>query len=685
LYIKKHIDFFGKVLNLEIGKTARNTASSVLLDIDGTTVLVTIVYGSVCNNEFFPLKIDYSERFYSSGKIPCNYYRREGKPSEREILIARLIDRSIRPMFPKNLNIEIQISVTVLSINFNINPDIIAINGVSIALMLSELPFEIIACIRVCYRNGLFIINPLSEDMVDIEFEMIISGNNNKISMIEGSFKEISCDIIDNCFNFSLKNLSNLINLITNLNINNITKNNKFYKNNDDLILDNKIIEDKLSLFYEHNEINFKSIKLYKEELCNQIVLQNNFVLKKDAENLIFNIEKKILRDRILKFKFRIDNRSINDIRLINIENKILKNVHSSSLFTRGGTQSLAIVTLGTYKDAQNIDCVFFSNYKNNFILHYNFLPYAVNEIGNLNIVKRREIGHGNLAKNAIISVLPSYNDFPYTIRIVSEILESNGSSSMATICSSSLALMECGVPIKKHVAGVAMGLIKNKNTYDYVILTDISEEEDFIGDMDFKIAGTIDGITAIQMDLKIDGIELEIIRNVISDGFLAVKKIISIMNQSISRPSKNLPLKAPKIKILKIDKDKIKDIVGKNGIIIKELIEKYNCDININNEGIIKISSLSYSNIVLAVNEIKILIKDFKLGMILKGKIVKMVQFGCFVNLSNKIDGFLHISKINNFKIKNPIYKFEEGSIINVIIDKIDLNNKIGLSIIDE
>lgn len=686
MYIKTEFKICNSVLNVEIGKIARNTASSVLLDMDGTTLLVTVVYTAADESDFLPLKVDYFERFYASGKIPFNYFKREGKPSEREILIARLIDRSIRSVFPKGFGYEVQVTVTVLSINPEINPDIIAINGASIALSLSGLPFYPIAAIRVGLCDDSIIINPKSSEMKKSSVELVIAGTENEILMIEGSFNEINDKILSDCIKNGSNEFASIIKFIkeiqTKLKKTDIVKidndDEDFYK-----VLINKY-ENIFNDLYLNNEYNKDVIFSFKNNLITELSNNESIAIKKNKiTNIINSLEKKTIRNRILTYGKRLDNRLLNEIRYIDLEINFLKSIHGSAIFTRGETQSIASITLGTHKDAQLIDCPFFSCYKNNFILHYNFPPYAVNEIGNINIIKRREIGHGNLAKNALNYIIPAYDEFPYVIRIVSEITESNGSSSMATVCSSSLALMDAGIPIKQHVAGIAMGLIKDQDRY--VILTDISSDEDFFGDMDFKLAGTVNGITALQMDLKISGINLETIKNIIKEAQIGVNKIINLMTNVIDKPKEKLSEFAPKIKILHINKNKIKDIIGKNGSIIKDLIEKYECEINISNDGIIRVSANLQENIEAVVSDIKNLIKEVKIGTVFKGKVMRLVQFGAFVNIIHKTDGLLHISKINKHKTNNPDWEIKEGDLLDVIISSIDTDGKISLNIFDQ
>ncbi|HIH2763207.1 MAG TPA: polyribonucleotide nucleotidyltransferase [Candidatus Azoamicus sp.] len=683
MYINKEIKIFDKILKIKSGWFAKNAESSILAEVDGTVLLVTVVYSFCTSLDFLPLKVEYFERFYAGGRIPFNYLKREGKPSEREILIARLIDRSVRPMFSKDLNIDIQITVTVISVNHNVNPDIVALNAVSIALYLSDLPFNPILSFRVLYKNGLMSFNTLSDEIKDCDLDMVISGSNDKICMIEGFFNEIESSVLLSCLKESYFYINKFLPLFFSL---------KKYKRTCNLFSNNKIsilfsllvskYYDVLFNLYIVNEYDDLIILQFKKKIyfifsayLNTEYYKSNFLFILD---LFF---KYVFRKKILFTKVRLDFRQSHDIRNIYIESTFLNRIHGSSIFSRGGTQSFVSVTLGSYKDAQLVDCVFFSHYKNNFILHYNFPPYAVNEIGNFSSVKRREIGHGNLAKKSLVPVLPKFDDFPYVIRLVSEILGSNGSSSMATVCGASLALMNAGVPIKNHVAGIAMGLIKEQN--DYVILSDISGSEDFIGDMDFKITSTKIGLTSVQMDLKIDGIDINVISEILSQAKRGLDFILNTMYKHISEPSKNLSSSLPKVKNFKVDKSKIGIIIGKSGSVIKTLIEKYKCDIDISDDGMVRLSSDSIENINLLFEEINSLIFEFKVGMTFDAKVNKITQFGAFINLLYKKSGLLHISKINKYRLSNPSFILEEESKIKVKILSVDLDGKINLDLL--
>ncbi len=644
MYKNEKIKILNKYVYIETGKIAKNTLSSIFIEENGTALLVTIVQKENCEGIFFPLKVDYFERYYASGKIPGGYSKREGRASDREVLISRLIDRSIRPMFPKDFQNEVHITVTVLSINKEVNPDILAIIGTSIALSISGLPFEPIAAIRIGYNNK-FLIHPETSELNGSKLDLVVSGTKTKIVMIEANCKEISESLFFSALHECKTVFDEIINQINEFKNGIDIKKVEYesYLNTECLVN----IEDlqKIKEIYTLNDE--KEIK-EKFEILKATVLgkQNNeSINRKKISSYVQNIGKNELRNKILKSKKRLDNRNFEDIRNISIDINFLKNTHGSALFTRGETQAIVSTTLGIQKDAQSVDCVFYENQLFDFMLHYNFPSYAVNEIGGNNTIKRREIGHGNLAKKALENVIPDKETFPYVIRLVSEITESNGSSSMATICGGSLSLMATGVPIKQHVAGIAMGIILEEN--DIAILTDISGSEDDIGDMDFKISGTKDGITALQMDMKIPGIDLEIIEKIVKQAKDGIKQILQIMNSKINKPLDRLSTSVPKIRKIKIDKEQIKNIIGKNGVIIKSLVERYDCKIDINEEGIVLISSKYEDNINNVIEEIDYITKEIEIGAIFKGKVIKLTQFGAFVNIKDKKDGLLHITKI--------------------------------------
>ncbi len=683
------------LIKLETGFIARQSTSSIIASMDDTVVIVTFVFDNKVNLEsnFLPLSVYYQEKFYSVGKIPGGFFRREGRSSDIEIITSRLIDRSIRPLFNKNFFNNIQIVVNVISVNPQISTDIISIIGTSAALSISGIShLKPIGVARVGFINNSYILNPSLSEMNLSKLNLVISGNEQGIFMIDASSKNLNeTDIVNGiCFGFD-----NYLNLIKNINF--FSSKVNFRNLDGELDYLNKFLS-KESIDYINNycfrsfkEIYYSHLDKQKREYSLNIIKENLFLNlnEKDKINsfLIFNrlleIEKEIIINKLLKYGKRIDNRNIDDIRDIDIKIGFLpKRVHGSSLFTRGETQALVTVTLGTSKDAQNFDDIFWGERVDRFIFHYNFPPYSVGEIGNIGILKRREIGHGYLAKKGILYVLPNIDKFPYTIRIVSDILESNGSSSMASVCGASLALMDSGVPISCHVAGIAMGLIKTENKD--IILSDIIGDEDRLGDMDFKVIGTLNGITALQMDMKIKGINCESISFSLDRAKQSRLFILEKMNSIIYYPRSYLSSFAPIIYKFKIKVNKIRDVIGKGGSVVKNLTEKYNCSIEINNDGTVNIVSYDKLNVKKVINSIKKITEEIKIGYIYLGKITKIVNFGIFVSFLNNKEGLIHISNIFMNKNRNIHNFFKLGQNIYVKVLSISNDGKIKLGIKD-
>ncbi len=690
-------NYGNNLIKLENGYIARQSTSSVIASMDDTVVIVTLVCSDEIkvNQTFLPLSVNYQEKFYSVGKIPGSFFRREGRSSDIEIIISRLIDRSIRNLFNKNFLNDIQIIVNVISVDPQISTDIISIIGVFTVLMLSGIPdIKALAVARVCYLNNNYILNPTVKEISLSKLNLVVVGTEKEIFMIDSCSKNLSEKYIIDGINFAFDNFKYLIYNIKNF----CNKQKKNYKINNNYNYINEVLS--LDIKNYINDFCFKDIYKIYNLFYNK--KERNLLLSKIKDNLLinllndnkifseilvlkefFNIQKKIIINKLVDYKLRIDGRKLNEIRDIDIKVGFLpKRVHGSSLFTRGETQALVTVTLGSSKDAQSFDDIFLGERIDNFIFHYNFPPYSVGEIGNIGIIKRREIGHGYLAKKGIIPILPSIKFFPYTIRIVSEILESNGSSSMASVCGASLALMDAGIPIKNHVAGIAMGLIKTSKKK--FILSDIISDEDKFGDIDFKIIGTKIGITALQMDMKINGISI----NDISDCLKKAKDsrlfILDKMYNKINKPRSNLSTYAPKIYKFKIEINKIKDIIGKGGRVIKSLTEKNNCLIDINNDGWINIVSNNKNNAINVINSIKKIICSVKLGSVYLAKIVRIVNFGLFVKFLREKEGLIHISKIyKNKKNKNIFNNFKIGQHIYVKVLEIN-NGKFKLSIKD-
>ncbi len=679
---------------LETNFIARQSTASLMARINDTIIIVTLVYNNELNNDqkFLPLNVNYKENFYSIGKIPGSFFRREGRFSDIEIIISRLIDRSIRPLFNKNILNEIQIVVNVVSVDPQITADILSIIAVSAVLSISDIPIKILGAARVGYINKKFVLNPMLSDMCLSKLDLIIAGTSSGITVIDASCKNLNENEILNAIDFGF---NKYLKVIENIKLFSLTYKSKII-NFDFSYINNKIsknLKNYINIFCKEEIKYIYSLFLSKKDRNKKLdILKNNLILnlikyKYDFNEYIiliefYKIEKDVVINNLIENNIRIDGRKKDDIRDIDIKIGFLpKRVHGSSLFTRGETQALVTVTLGTNKDAQNFNDIFLGDRIDKFIFHYNFPPYSVGEIGNLGIPKRREIGHGYLVKKGILPILPKNDIFPYTIRVVSDILESNGSSSMASVCGASLALMDAGVPVKYNVSGIAMGLLRynNKN----FILSDIIGDEDRLGDMDFKVIGTYKGITALQMDMKIKGIKFDIIKYSLFKAKKSRLYILEKMNKSINKSNIKISPFAPKIFNLKISVDKIKYVIGKRGSVIKNLTEKNNCLIEIEDNGIIKIISSNQKDINNVINSINKITETLKIGNIYKVKIIKILDFGIFVLFKNGKEGLLHISEIIKKKINNIFNFFKIGQFIFVKIINIDVNNgKMKLSI---
>ncbi|MGK2896864.1 MAG: polyribonucleotide nucleotidyltransferase [Candidatus Makana argininalis] len=688
--LKKIIHKFkygNKLVKLETGNIARQATSSVLSSIEDTVILVTVV----CEKEektgqnFLPLNVNYQERYYSVGKFPGGFFRREGRQSENEVIVSRLIDRSIRPLFPEKFMNEVQIIATALSVNPQINPDVVAIIGTSAVLSISGIPFKgPIGIARIGYINNNFILNPNYNEIINSSLNLVISGTKKSILMIESESNLLDENKIINAIEFG--NISQNI-IIDNINLfSNLIQEKKFKFNNK--LINNHLINkiSKLSklkinnafLIKEKNE-RINKINLIKSEI-NKKIIKENKNLDENKINIEFDyFKKRLIRNKMIYEKFRIDGRKINKVRNLDIKVGLLPRTHGSSIFTRGETQSLVTVTLGTERDAQNINEITGDKIER-FLLHYNFPPYCIGEIGLIGSPKRREIGHGCLAKKGIKYIMPSINEFPYTIRIVSEITESNGSSSMASVCGASLALMDAGVPIKSPIAGISIGLIKEGKKF--IILNDIIGDEDNFGDMDFKIIGNGKYITALQMDIKNTGININIVKKSLKIAKKSILNILHTMEEKIKYPRNNISKYAPRIHTIKINPNKIKDIIGKGGSVIKSITEETGTTIEIENCGIIKISSIDENKVINAIHIIKQITSEIEVGCIYNGKVTRIVNFGAFVSINNYKEGLVHISQIS----KKRVYKVDDYlSILQEVLVKvieIDDNGRVRLSI---
>ena len=680
--IKKQVDWGGVTLTLETGKIARQATAAVLASMGETVVLCTVVEEKevVADVEFFPLTVHYQEKFYASGRIPGGFLKREGKPSEREILISRLIDRPIRPLFPEGYYNAVQIICTTLSYDGANDPDILAIIGTSAALAISEIPFnEIIGAARVGYKNGEFVLN--YNKGTDSKLELVVAGTKDSILMVESEAKELPADVMLEAVMFGHKSFKPVIKMINSM-AKEVKKEKQKVKAKSNKELAKKL-HDLISK--DVNNAYVEPQKLLRRQLLDEILkkavveLASEEFTEKAIKNEFNAICQKVVRDMILNDKVRIDGRKLDQIRPISCELDLLPRVHGSALFTRGETQALVVTTIGTAQDEQMSDNLL-GNRSDNLMLHYNFPPYSVGEASVLKAPGRREVGHGKLALKAITAVFPSKEVFPYTVRIVSEITESNGSSSMATVCGASLSMMAAGVPVTKPVAGIAMGLVKEGE--NFVVLSDIMGDEDHLGDMDFKIAGTKDGVTALQMDIKVGGISREIIEVALGQATKGIKHISGQMAKAIESSRKEMSVYAPKVVSIQIDKDKIREVIGSGGKVIRDICEKSGAKIDIEENGKVNIAGCAANSIEIALKMINDIVAVPELGKIYEGTVTKLVPFGAFVKFLGAIEGLLHISEVANERVENIEDVFAEGDTVTVQVIGIEKNGKVRLSV---
>ena len=684
--ISKKILLGDQEVLIETGKIARQANGSVMITCDGTTILATVAARKEAkpNQSFFPLSVNYQEKTYAAGKIPGGFFKREGRPSEKETLISRLIDRPLRPSFPKGFMNEVQVILTVMSLNPEVQTDVIAMIGASAALSISDLPFSgPIGGARVGYINDNYVLNPSLSAMEDSKLNLMVAGSKEAILMVESEANELSEEIMLGAVMYGHEQMQSVIDVIQELKdevgkdqwpVEEIEKDASLVK------LVNDLAFDKITSAYQVADKveRQKQLDDIRNHIDNETNDEDSEYDASDIKDEIKAIEKSIVRNRILNGDPRIDGRDTTTVRNIDVEVDILERTHGSALFTRGETQAIVVATLGTERYSQIIDALE-GEYKDKFMLHYNFPPYSVGETGFIGSPKRREIGHGKLARRALEAVLPDMATFPYTIRLVSEITESNGSSSMATVCGSSLALMHAGVPIKAPVAGIAMGLVKDGDKYQ--VLTDILGDEDHLGDMDFKVAGTTEGITALQMDIKIDGITKSIMDDALVHAKTARLHILDKMNAVINKPSDEYSNYAPSIITITVAKDKIRDVIGKGGATIKSLTEITGAQIDINDDGIVTIASVDKSSGLLAKEKIELLTKDVELNTIYEGRVAKIMDFGAFVTILPGKDGLVHISEISKERVESVDKVLTEGQIVKVKVIEIDRQKRIRLS----
>lgn len=690
--LKKVFELGTHQVTLETGTVARQATAAVVVTLDGTTVLVTVVGRKPSPNEkpsdFFPLTVHYQERSYAAGRVPGGYFKREGRPTEKEILTSRLIDRPIRPLFPETFRHEVQIVATVLSSNPEINADIPAMLGASAALALSGLPFKgPIAAVRVGYIKGEYQLNPTFKALENSELDLVVAGTESAVLMVESQAAELSEDAMLGAILFGHQTMRPAIQAIKELVA---EAGNPSWEWSTPESLSAEVqqaiaqeFQAELESTYQVAEKISRKMQLdaLQEKACQKWMDEEKGITEKAVLDCLAALEERCVRERILNGLPRIDGRDQKTVRPITIYPGFLPRTHGSVLFTRGETQAIVVATLGTDRDAQIVEALDGEG-RETFMLHYNFPPYSVGETGQVGSPKRREIGHGNLAKRALRAVLPSESDFPYVLRIVSEITESNGSSSMATVCGASLALMDAGVPLKKPVAGIAMGLVKEAERF--AVLTDILGDEDHLGDMDFKVAGTAEGITALQMDIKIDGITEEILRAALEQAKEGRHHILGVMNDALPLPRIEVSPYAPRITTLKINPDKIRDLIGKGGATIRSITEETGTLIDISDDGLVRISTSDLQACEAALDRIKKVTAEVEVGRIYEGPVVKLTDFGAFVNILPGRDGLVHISQISNERVENVTDKVEEGQIVQVKVLEVDRQGRIRLTMKD-
>ena len=685
---KIEIDWAGKKLTLETGKIARQADASVLATYGGTTVMANVVASKKQNPDidFFPLTVNYQEKFYAVGKIPGGFFKREARPTEKETLICRLIDRPIRPLFHKDFKNETQVMCTVVSHDQENDSDIVAMIATSAALTLSGLPFiGPLGVAKIAMIDDKLVANPTLSEMKDSNLELVVAGTSQGVLMVESEAQQLSEEQMLKAVVMGQETYKVVIDAIINL-----AK--KAAKDPWDIPEKNVEIKNLPSEI----ENNFKNrfIEAYKvqekqkrSELLNKIRTEINEKHITETLSAVIigeatkSIEKDIVRTELLKTGNRIDGRDTKTVRPIECEVGVLERTHGSALFTRGETQALVVTTLGTGLDEQRIDAIE-GEYKENFMLHYNFPPYSVGEVGRAGFTSRREIGHGKLAWRAVHPMLPSAEKFPYTYRVVSEITESNGSSSMATVCGTSLSMMDAGVPLDKPIAGIAMGLIKEDS--NYVILSDILGDEDHLGDMDFKVAGTKDGITSLQMDIKITSITSDIMKEALAQAKEGRLHILDEMAKAIDKSRDSISNYAPTITTIQVHKDKIREVIGKGGVVIREITEKTGAKIEINDTGLVSIAAVDGESGQAAIDWINSIIEEPEIGKIYEGKVVKLMDFGAFVNFMGSRDGLVHISQLNNERVEKVSDVVNEGDIVKVKVLDIDARGKVKLSMKD-
>ncbi|MBX3699738.1 MAG: polyribonucleotide nucleotidyltransferase [Dokdonella sp.] len=686
--VSKSFQYGKHMVTLETGEIARQASGAVMVSMDGTVVLVTVVAAAKAKEgqDFFPLTVDYVEKFYSAGRIPGGFFKREGRPTEKETLTSRLIDRPVRPLFPEEYKNEVQVIAQVVSLNPEVDGDIPAMIGASAALSLAGIPFQgPIGAARVGYADGQYLLNPTASELKASQLDLVVAGTSNAVLMVESEAKLLSEEVMLGAVVFGHKALRAVINAINELTVEAGTKPSTWLAPAKNQALIGALkdgVGDKLAQAFQIRD------KLQRRDAISQLKQDTLAALAGRAEaegwaaaelaREFGELEYRTMRDAVLASKIRIDGRKLDDIRPITVRVGVLPRTHGSALFTRGETQALVSVTLGTARDAQIIDAPEGES-KDPFLFHYNFPPFSVGECGRFGAPKRREIGHGRLAKRGVQAVKPSMEQFPYVLRVVSEITESNGSSSMASVCGSSLAMMDAGVPLTAPVAGIAMGLVKEGS--NFVVLSDILGDEDHLGDMDFKVAGSSAGISALQMDIKIDGITEEIMQVALEQAKRGRLHILGEMGKVISTSRSEMSEFAPRLLTMKIHPDKIREVIGKGGATIRSITDETGATIDISDDGTVVIASVNRDAGEAAKKRIEQIVSDVEPGRIYEGKVAKLMDFGAFVTILPGKDGLVHVSQISNERVEKVSDKLKEGDIVKVKVLEVDKQGRIRLS----
>jgi polyribonucleotide nucleotidyltransferase len=682
--IRKEFQYGDRTVTLATGEIARQAHGAVIIDVEGTSLLVTVVSKKdTGGNDFFPLTVNYQEKSYAAGKIPGGFFKREGRPSEQETLISRLIDRPMRPLFPEGYTDEVQIIATVISLNPEVDTEIPALLGASAALAVSGLPFNgPVGAACVGFKDGQYLLNPSPAALKDSRLQLVVAGTANAVLMVESEADCLTEEEMLGAVLFGHEQMQTAINAINEFAAAAGAGVVEWTAPDADATLVRLVTAEVEEGIKDAYRIAEKLVRQDRLKVIRTAAIEKFTALGEYSENairhIIENLEYNIVRQAILSEKRRIDGRELDSVRPITIRTGVLPRTHGSALFTRGETQALVVATLGTQRDAQIIDALT-GEYKELFMLHYNFPPFSVGETGFVGSPKRREIGHGRLAKRGVMAVLPVMEEFPYVIRVVSEITESNGSSSMASVCGSSLALMDAGVPIKAPVAGIAMGLIKEGD--DYAVLSDIMGDEDHLGDMDFKVAGTADGITALQMDIKIDGITAEIMKTALAQAKTGRIHILGEMNKVLPAAREHMSDYAPRIITFKIDPSKIREVIGKGGATIRGITEITGASVDLTDDGVVKIASVDKAAGEEARRLIEEITAEVEVGKIYEGKVVRLMDFGAFVTILPGKDGLVHISQISNEHVDKVSDKLSEGDVVRVKVLEIDRQGRVRLS----